>query len=475
MRVIFLSSEVAPYSKTGGLADVAGALPAALSQRHVDMVTITPLHRGIDKSGLSIGEPFHAEGHEVIPCVDGNVVFLDIPAFFDRPTLYSESTDEHRRFAVFQHAALEWVRLAGVRPNVIHCNDWQTGLVPAAVRGRYHGDPVLGGVPTIFTIHNLGYQGRFSDNLFDDLGMGAHPELVGGSSSSGYLSFMETGLMNANVITTVSPTYALEIQTPEGGAGLDWLLRARSDSLIGILNGIDMNTWNPSRDPLIPFRYSARSLWRKEWNKRELLGELGLEYRQHVPVIGAVTRLAWQKGIEIMRGPLVHFLETWDVRFVLLGSGERQYEEFFFWLAASFPGKVGFHQGYSEGLSHRIEAGSDIFLMPSLYEPCGLNQMYSLAYGTAPVVRKTGGLADTVQQVEDDEGTGFVFDHYTEDGLGWAIGRALSLHADRPSWQSLQRRQMAVDNSWDRRAGDYLQVYRGLATGKGPGQGPPTE
>lgn len=457
MKIVFISSEVAPYSKTGGLGDVSGALPKALRELGHQVTTITPLHRGITAKGE---ERFTVRGFDVTVRRDGPVILLDIPVLFDRPSIYSESPDEHLRFAVFDHAAVEWVRLRGERPDVIHCNDWQTGLIPALVRGPLATDPTVGGVPTVFTIHNLGYQGRFSDNLIGDLGLEHHPELVGGSPALGYLSFMETALSSTDLITTVSPTYSREIQTTEGGAGLDGLLRTRSDSVIGILNGIDVEIWDPSSDPLIPFHYSRSSLYRKEWCKRELLAETNLPYHQHVPVVGMVTRLAWQKGVEIMREPLIHFLDTWDLRFVLLGKGDAKYEEFFRWLATAYPDKVSFTRGYSETLSHRIEAGADMFLMPSLYEPCGLNQMYSLAYGTAPIVRKTGGLADTVEHVAGDHGTGFVFEHFTEDGLGWALGQALALHTDRQAWRRLQKRQMHIDNSWGARATEYVSAYR---------------
>lgn len=449
---------------------MSGSLPIALSELGVGVTTVTPLHRAVPRADLVAGKRYSSQGFLVTPMTIDRLVFLDIPELFDRDTIYSDAVDEYQRYAVYQHAALDYIRLRGIRPDVIHCNDWQTGLVPAFVRGPYRADPIVGDVPTVFTIHNLGYQGIFSAAHLGDLGMEAHSELVHGSVADDYISFMQTALANTDLITTVSPTYAREIQTPAGGAGLDELLRFRRDSVVGILNGIDTDVWSPSSDPLIPFRYSARSLWRKEWNKRELLAEAGLPYQKNVPVVGVVTRLAWQKGIEIMRGPLLHFLNDWDMRFVLLGSGDVKYEEFFTWLAGEYPHQVSFHRGYSEKLSHRIEAGSDIFLMPSLYEPCGLNQMYSLAYGTAPIVRNTGGLADTVEHVEDATGTGFVFEHYTEDALGWAMGQALALHTDRGRWQAMQRRQMAVDNSWAKRATEYLDRYRALTPGP-PGGG----
>jgi starch synthase len=351
---------------------------------------------------------------------------------------------------------------------VVHANDWQTGLAPVYVRGVYAGNPVLGGTPTIITIHNMGYQGSFGASAVADLGLeGTEGMLHQEHLRAGRVNFLESAVLHASFVTTVSPTYAHEIQTQEGGFFLDGLLRIRTSTVAGILNGIDTLEWNPRTDRLIPYRYSERSLWRKEWDKRALLEQVGLTHTPGVPVVGIITRLVEQKGIDLMPDPLGHFLDTWDLRVVALGSGHRRYEDMFRSLADRHPGKLAFVNGYDVALSHRIEAGSDIFLMPSLYEPCGLNQMYSLAYGTAPVVRRVGGLADTVAHFDPatGTGTGFVFDHYTVDGLGWALGQALTLHTDRRSWQILQRNAMAEDNSWERRAGEYEALYRRLAAG----------
>jgi starch synthase len=467
--VLFLASEIVPYAKTGGLADVAGALPGALRHRGVPVVSMMPLYGSVDRSGL-LHRPEWSGRVELGPAVcdwtiwedpAGHTRFVDVPALFERDGLYTHDWDEHLRFAVFCNAALDHAVASKMRPDVIHANDWQMGLIPALVAGPYAerlGHPV-----TVFTIHNLAHQGRFDASVADSLGLGEHVGLLHGDHlRDGYVSFLETALLHANWITTVSPTYAHEIQTPAGGAGLDELLRNRSGRLVGILNGIDVHEWNPRTDPHIPAHYSVRSLWRKELDKEALLRKFGLEYRKHVPVIGMVTRLAQQKGIDLIELPFRHFLETWDVRFALIGSGEQQHEQMLRRLASDHPDKVGFFAGYDNALTHLVEAGSDIFLMPSLYEPCGLNQMYSLAYGTIPVVRRVGGLADTVEQadVSIGAGTGVVFDHYDSNAVGWALGRALTMHLDRRGWQTLQRNGMAIDNSWDERAQEYLELYR---------------
>jgi starch synthase len=466
MRILFLTSEVLPWSKTGGLADVSGALPAALRDLDHRVLTITPRYDSIDVGTLEArpeleGGPAVIAGRRwkwnVWADPGASTLFLDVPGLFDRGALYTDESDEHVRWIVFQHLALQTTMAAGFKPKIIHCNDWQTGLVPLLARTRYLA---LSDVPTLLTIHNLGYQGRFAAATAGAIGVDDPSLLHQDHLADGWYSFLETGLLHTDWISTVSPTYAREIQTPDGGAGLDAILRTRSDRVVGILNGIDTSEWNPSIDVHIPWRYSARSLWRKERNKEALLTELGLPYRQHVPVLGVISRLAHQKGFEIMAAPLVHFLETWDVRLTVLGSGEERYESFFRSLQAMNGDKVAFINGYDNRMAHLIEAGTDLFLMPSLYEPCGLNQMYSLAYGTLPVVRRVGGLADTVEPVTDDSGTGFVFDHFTEDGFGWAIGRGLELHQNRRAWQAAQIRAMAVDNSWEVRADEYVTLYR---------------
>ncbi|HVR33445.1 MAG TPA: glycogen/starch synthase [Acidimicrobiia bacterium] len=471
MKILFLSSEVVPWSKTGGLADVSGALPQSLRALDHKVLTITPRYDSIDLDGLS---PEPSLGGKPVRLGAGtwkwrvfsdratSTLFVDVPGIFDRGALYTDGPDEHLRWVLFQRLALEVTIAAGFKPKVIHCNDWQTGLVPLLTRTQYME---MSDVPTLMTIHNLGYQGRFSADTAKDLGLDDLTLLHQDHLTEGWYSFLETGLLHADWISTVSPTYAREIQTAEGGAGMDQILRQRADRVVGILNGIDTAEWNPRTDLLIPWRYSSRSLWRKERDKEALLGELGLRYRPQVPVVGVISRMAHQKGFDIMGAPLVHFLETWDVRLTVLGSGEERYESFFGWLRAMNPDSVGFVNSYDNQMAHLIEAGADLFLMPSLYEPCGLNQMYSLAYGTLPVVRRVGGLADTVEQVDGDAGTGFVFDHYTEDGLGWAIGQGLALHQDKPAWQAAQTRGMTIDNSWEARADDYVTLYRRMRKG----------
>ncbi|MGF1666665.1 MAG: glycogen synthase [Acidimicrobiia bacterium] len=470
LRVLFLASEVVPYAKTGGLADVSGALPASLRSRGLDVVTVMPLYSSVSRESLN--ETAHAGETRLGPVTvpwrlweNRHAVtrFVDAPGLYERTGLYTHDPDEHIRFAAFCRISLEHVIATGWIPDVIHCNDWQTGLVPAMVRGPFSTQ--LGATATIMTVHNLGYQGRFDASVAGSLGLDGHEDLLHQDHlADGYVSFLETALIHADAITTVSPTYAREIQTPEGGAGLDALLRERADRVSGILNGIDHSEWNPRLDRLIPWRFSEKSLWRKERAKQALLDRMGLQYRKHVPVVGVVTRLAMQKGIEIMQAPLVHFLDTWDMRLTVLGSGQPEYEAFFRSLVERFPDKAAFSSSYDDQLAHMIEAGADIFLMPSLYEPCGLNQMYSLAYGTIPVVRRVGGLADTVEQADPAtcSGTGVVFEHFTEDGLGWALGRALTLHLDRKGWQIIQKNGMAVDNSWNQRASQYEELYRQL-------------
>jgi starch synthase len=463
MRILFLSSEVAPYSKTGGLADVSGALPARLRGLGEDVHTLTPLYPGIEdrfdlegagEVSTRLGGRSFSAGLRHDPATD--TWFLDAPDLYHREELYTHDPDEHLRWGAFGAMALAWCEETGWIPDVVHINDWQTGLVPLLLARRHRA--TMPATSTVLTIHNLGYQGWFGVDAVEDLELEEDETELAGAA----VAYLAAGIRTADLVTTVSPTYAREIQTPEGGAGLDGLLRARAGGVIGILNGIDVDEWNPRTDPHIPYHYSERSLWRKEWNKEALCKRLGLDYRRGVPVIGVVTRLVQQKGIDIMRGPLSHFLDTWDLRVVVLGSGERQYEAFFTGLAAINPGRAAFVSGYDIALSHLIEAGSDIFLMPSLYEPCGLNQMYSLAYGTVPVVRRVGGLADTVSPFDPGtkRGTGFVFEHYTDHGLGWAIGRALTTHMDQRVWRRLQQAGMAEDNTWEHRAEEYRDAYR---------------
>jgi starch synthase len=350
-------------------------------------------------------------------------------------------------------------------PQIVHCNDWPTALIPLLLRTLYSWDALFRYTRTVFTIHNLGYQGLFPVAAVEAAGLGPlRSHLHADDLRQGRVRFLRTALEHADWITTVSPTYAEEIRTPVMGMGLHDLLRRRKGETTGILNGVDTGVWNPSTDPVLPFRYSARSMWRKERNKEHLLGQVRLPYEKGVPVVGMITRLVYQKGIDLLEEALPPVLAARDLRLVVLGSGEDRYEHFFSTLQRRFPEKVCFYRGYEASLAHWIEAGSDLFLMPSRYEPCGLNQMYSLLYGTVPVVRKTGGLADTVKLYDPrtGQGNGIVFDHATGEGARWALEAGLDLYAEPAEWKELRVRGMSEDFSWDRRAPAYVEIYDAL-------------
>lgn len=473
VKILFVASEVAPFAKTGGLADVASALPQALAALGHEVRIVMPLYDRVLENGhrprpgpevtVELGGHRLAAGVGRLDLGAVPVALVDVPSLYHRGSLYTDGPDEHLRFAVLCRAALELV--ADWSPDVIHCNDWQTGLIPLYLRSLLAGDGPFAHTATVLTIHNLAYQGRFGAEAVTGLGLDGHRRLLHQEHlAQGWVGFLETGLIYADVLTTVSPTYAEEILTPEYGAGLDGLLRQRADHLVGILNGIDDTVWNPASDPHIAHRYDRHSLWRKEWNKRDLLESLGLEYTEGVPVFGVVSRLVSQKGIGLLPRPLSGVLEATDARFVALGSGDARIEAGLRWLSERFPDRVRFVSGHDEGLAHKIEAGADVFVMPSQYEPSGLNQMYSLAYGTPPLVRKTGGLADTVEhwRPATGEGTGFVFEHFDEGGVWWALNQALEAMQDPTGWKRLQLNGMAVDNSWEARAREYEALYEGV-------------
>ncbi len=479
MRILFVASEVAPFAKTGGLADVASALPQALARKGHEVRIVMPGYDAIRSNGFEERphDPATIHFDMGIRHIDADlgrldlgqlpVTLVDIPTLYHRGALYSEAPDEHLRFAVLSRAALELCLRWEWAPDIIHCNDWQTGLIPLYLATTHRHDKLFARTKTVLTIHNLGYQGVFNAGMVADLGVAGATHLLHQEHlAQGFVGFLETGIMHADALTTVSPTYAREILTPQFGAGLDPLLRRREADLVGILNGIDHAAWNPATDSHLPHNYSPKSLWRKEWAKRDLLDGLGLEYRARVPVFGIVSRLVSQKGIGLLFQPMTALLEATDARFVALGSGEADLEGGLRWLADRFGTKTRFVAGHDEPLAHRIEAGIDVFLMPSLYEPCGLNQMYSLAYGTAPLVRRTGGLADTVEHWDpySRTGTGFVFEHYDEGGVSWALDQALAAHADPAGWKQLQLNGMAVDNSWAQRAGEYADLYERITT-----------
>jgi len=463
-----VSSEAAPFAKTGGLADVVGALPAALAEFGDQAAVVLPRYGSIDLKtarrvwdrlyvhfGPAMYETTIYQAPATCP-----VYLVDCPELFDRKGFYGESgldyPDNHIRFAVFARAALGVARNL-FRTEIFHCHDWQSGLVPAYLRTTFSTDPTFLGCRTLFTIHNLGYQGLFPKTAAGEVGLEPGLLVPDGMEFFGQLSYIKGGIAYADALNTVSPTYAREIQTPEYGFGLDGALRARSAQLSGILNGVDYQEWSPDADPHIPARYSAEDISGKATCKRQLLAEFGLpEGAMDRPLLGIVSRFTRQKGTDLIAEIAAQVVGL-DAYLVALGTGEREYEDFFRAMQQQFPGRVAVKVGFDNGLAHRVEAGSDMFLMPSRYEPCGLNQIYSLRYGTVPVVRATGGLDDTIE-----EGTGFKFAEYTGTALLGAIRGAVAAYADREGWQAMMHRGMEKDFSWRTSAAAYSALYRRL-------------
>jgi len=480
LKICFSASEVAPFAKTGGLADVAAALPKELRRTGDDVRVFLPLHGVIDSHAHEIepvtgvrNVPLHRGSRPVtfslrstrLPDSELTCYFIDCPELFHRPTIYTDAGDETRRFALFSAAVLTACQHLRWAPDLFHCNDWHTALIPLLLRTVYDWDALFRHSRTLLTIHNIGYQGLAGDELIGELALDRWAHLLDQEDlAAGRVNLLKTGVIYANVITTVSPTYAREIQTDDYGMGLQHVLRARRERLVGILNGVDYSEWSPERDRLIPHRYSRSRMSGKRKNKRHLLGELGLPADDGAPLLGVISRLTRQKGFDLCVPVLPELFATQNVRLAALGSGDAEYEEFFAWLQSRFPRQVTFYRGYNNELAHWIEAGSDMFLMPSRYEPCGLNQMFSMRYGTLPIVRRTGGLADSVRDWngEGNSGTGFVFDHFTPGGLRWALDRALGAYADPGLWKPLVRNAMAEDFSWEVQAQRYGELYRWL-------------
>jgi len=487
LKICFAASEIAPFAKTGGLADVSAALPLELHRQGHDVRQFMPCYAGIQSEGAMLEPVDFARDIPLemgprtmhftlrtaaLPGSNLPVYFVDYPELYHRGSIYTDDPDEYRRFAFFCHAVIHACQHMGWAPDIIHSNDWHTALMPFLTRSRYSWDALFARSRHLFTIHNIGYQGVFPAACVDELGLGRWAHLLDQDDlRAGCVNFLRTGLIYADAITTVSPTYAREIQTDAYGMGLDGLLRARSDRLLGILNGVDYAEWSPQKDRHIRHRYSPTRLAGKEKNKQHLLTELGLPAGGSAPLFGMVSRLTAQKGIDLCMTVMPEFLARENAMLVVLGSGEARYEEFFTRLQQRFPDRALFYRGYNEELAHWIEAGADFFVMPSRYEPSGLNQMFSLKYGTLPVVRRTGGLADSVQEFDprDGTGTGFVFDHYTPQGLGWALEQALELYRKPKLLRTARKNAMAVDHSWNRRTKEYVDLYRKLVTEAPPG------
>jgi starch synthase len=468
MRILFLSSEVAPFSKTGGLGDVAGALPSALAALGHEVVVVTPLYGDISRAGLteephrlSLTFPFGGVSARFFARASEaglTHVFVDVPQYFQRAGLYGHP-DDARRFAAFTMAGLSYAQARGFVPDVVHGNDWPVGLAALALK-RGYGHTALGRARTVFTIHNLAYQGNFPRGEMEALGLPWSLYTVDGVEFYDQLSFMKAALKTFDVLTTVSPSYAQEVQTREGGHGLDGVLRARAADVHGILNGVDVREWNPATDVLLPARFTSLDLSGKAQCRVALLEAYGLEPpAAGQPVFGVVGRMVEQKGVDLLLEALPRLLEQ-GARAVVLGSGEPRFEQRWRHLAERFPYRLGVRVGFDNGLAHLIEAGSDFFLMPSRFEPCGLNQMYSLLYGSVPVVREVGGLRDTVVDVAGGEGTGIVFSELAAEGLSRALFRAVELFRRPDEYLKVQRRGMVQDFSWARSARQYVQLYR---------------
>jgi starch synthase len=467
-RVLMVSSEAAPLAKTGGLADVLGALPSALRGCGDEVAVLIPRYGSVDLSNsrrVYDHLPIHLDLTRFDAAVyqaagEFPLYLLDCPPLFDRPGFYGEDgedyPDNHLRFAAFARAALAVARFL-FRTDILHCHDWQSGLVPAYLRSTFATDPTFLGTKVLFTIHNLGYQGLFPKTVLPELALDAKLYRPDGLEFFDKVSFIKSGISFADAVSTVSPTYAREIQTPEYGFGLDGALRAHGSVLSGILNGVDYREWSPDVDPFLPANYSREDLSGKAVCKRRLLEEFGLPPEaMDRPLIGIVSRFTRQKGTDLIVD-IAGQIAAEDIYLVALGTGEPEYEQFFRDMAAAHPGRIAARVEFDNRVAHLIEAGSDIFLMPSHYEPCGLNQIYSLRYGTPPVVRATGGLDDTI-----DEETGFKFREYSGPALAGAIQAAVQAFSDRDAWRRMMLRGMEKDFSWKRSAEDYSALYRKL-------------
>jgi starch synthase len=480
LRILFVASEGLPFSKTGGLADVVEALPKALVAQGHEVAVVLPRYRGTKATAVvmpSLTIPMG--GRLLFPAIaDGTSLsgvryfFVDDPAYFDRDGLYGSATgdyaDNAERYSLFCRAAIEISK--HVWPaDVIHCHDWQTALVPLLLRTVYGDDPLVKDLPVVFTIHNLGYHGQFPREVLDRAGI---PQILfnpGALEFYGSVNFLKAGLLYSDYLTTVSKKYAEEIQTPAYGYGLDGVVLMRRDRLVGILNGVDYAAWSPDRDKLIAMKYSMKDLSGKQVCKQDLLQtfELPAEHATR-PVIGIVSRFADQKGFDLI-AERAHELMRENVVLAILGTGDSKYEELFRALAAAYPGRVGLKIAYDNTIAHKIEAGADMFLMPSRYEPCGLNQIYSLKYGTVPIVRATGGLDDTIEtfDLEHGTGTGFKFEEYSGAAMIWAIRQALHHFADERIWKRIQLNGMSKDFSWKAPALEYAKLYEAARASRG--------
>ena len=468
MKVLFASSEAYPFAMTGGLADVAGALPKALRKRFVGCRVVLPLYSSISEEmrqkmtfvcSITVPVSWRRQYCGIFEAhIDGVVYYLiDNQYYFKREGFYGHY-DDAERFAFFSRAVLEMIPHIGFTPDVIHCNDWQTALVPMYLDAFYKHDDLYKDIKTVFTIHNIQYQGKYGYELTNDV-LGLPPEKESLLDYDNCINFMKAAIQCSHKVTTVSPTYANEILDPYYSHGLDGILKQFTYKLTGIVNGIDVDVYNPETDPLIYKNYSINSLEDKAYNKKKLQEELGLTQRADVPLVGIVTRLVKHKGIDLVKCVFEELLRA-DIQFAILGSGEWEFENFFSQMAEKYPEKVGLKLAFNPQLAHRIYAGADIFLMPSQSEPCGLAQMVALRYGTIPIVRETGGLNDTIKDSGDGKGNGFTFKSYNAHDMENTVWRALAGYADKKGWKILTERAMSCDNSWKTSANSYIRLYK---------------
>ena len=478
LKVCIVSSEIMPFAKTGGLADVAGALVREFAQLGHDIRAFMPLYAivrrahpkmqsvlGLQNIGVTLGSRVYAFSvcTANVPGTGIAMYFIDCPELFDRPSIYTMDPDEHRRFLLFTRAVIESCLRMGFAPDVFHCHDWHTGLLPLFLKTIYAPVPLFARSRSVMTIHNIGYQGVIPRAFIGDLGLGgSETQLDAADLELGVINSLKTGIKFADTVTTVSPTYAREITETTLGMGMEATLLARKDRVVGILNGVDYHEWDPRHDVHLTAHFSLQELSGKTINKQQLLAASRLGSATTVPLVGMVTRLASQKGIDLLFDALPQILDSRTVAVVVLGSGDERYASFFESLARRYPGRAAFHGGHDESLAHLIEAGSDMFLMPSQYEPCGLNQMYSLRYGTIPVVRRTGGLADSVRHYDPATGvgTGCVFNDYDAPAVLWALNTALDWFDKPVSWRRLIDNAMLEDFSWGRQINKYVELFR---------------
>lgn len=469
MKVLYATSEALPFVASGGLADVAGSLPQALRKRLIGCRIVMPLYDGIKQelkdtmkfvTNISVPVAWRRQYCGVFEARSGGVIYylLDNQYYFKREGLYGYY-DDAERYAFFARAVLEIIPHIGFKPDIIHCNDWQTALTPVYYKTMYADKEGYENIKTVFTIHNIQYQGVYGEELIDNV--------VGIDSSDkdlieydGNVNLMKGAIECADAVTTVSPSYAKEILDPWYSHGLDPILRDKSYKLCGILNGIDIDNYNPATDKDIFKNYDAENMRGKAINKIELQKLFGLPEKSEVPVVGMVTRLVSHKGLDLCKAIFDELLESTDIQLVILGSGEYQYEEFFRGLAARHPDKVGLCLGFVPDLARKIYAGSDMFLMPSKSEPCGLSQMVALRYGSVPIVRETGGLRDSVSDSGDNMGNGFVFSTYNAHDMLYSIRRAVEGFSDKKGWAILTKRAMESDNSWGKSANEYIRMYK---------------